>query len=571
MAPFAPASPKRPNVILLMTDDQGYGDFSCTGNPVLKTPALDSLAASSIRFTNFHAAPACTPTRSQLLTGLHCLRNGASSPHGQRTLLKRGLRTMGDIFKANGYRTALYGKWHLGGNFRGFRPHERGFQDAVHFLRGGVQSHPNYWNSDLMNDHLYHSGVLKKFPGYATDLWFKLGARFVLDARRSGTPFFLYLPVNAPHAPLLVPERYRRPYLGLPKETATFFGMIGTVDEQVAKLRSMLKREGLLDDTIFVFLTDNGTAYGEKVFNAGMRGKKGSLYEGGHRVPLWVSWPNGGLRPAGDIDSLTQVQDVLPTLLDLCGMSDAGDTAIEGTSLAPLLRGKPQPELDQRMTVVQFSESEGQGAVLWNDWRLVKDELYRISKDPAQKRDVAGEFPEIAARMREHYRMWWKQVEPHLSLEPYSIGQAGEEVKLTAYDWWHGPRVYNWPHLRRGERSTGRYLLRIEKAGEYEVELRRWPREAGARIRAAVPRYVPFDRFMAFEDDIAPFPPGKALPVVEARVRFGDQEQSKPVDERSLGVTFRFQLGEGSVDLQTWFRLESSEEFGAYYVYIRKA
>ena len=163
----------KPNVIILMTDDQGYGDFSWSGNPVLKTPNLDKLHDESIRFTDFHVAPASAPTRSQLLTGFDAMHNGAYSPHGQHLLLNRDYITMGDVFLQNGYNTALYGKWHLGGNFPGYRPHERGFQDAVYFLRGGHWSHPNYWNSDMMDDYYSHNGKLEKYEGYANDIWFR--------------------------------------------------------------------------------------------------------------------------------------------------------------------------------------------------------------------------------------------------------------------------------------------------------------------------------------------------------------------------------------------------------------
>ena len=304
---------ERPNVVLIMTDDQGYGDFSYHGNPILKTPNMDRLAAESIRLTDFHVAPSCTPTRGQLLTGMDALRNGANSAHGQFFLLKRGLQTMAELFRANGYSTALYGKWHLGGNFVDFRPHERGFEDAVHFLRGGVQSHPNPWNSDLFDDNYYHNGRLEFFPGYATDLWFDLGSRFVWEKLDQRKPFFLYLPLNAPHAPLLVPDTYRQPYLDLDKATATFFGMIAGVDDRIGRLMKFLEEQDAKQNTIVIFLTDNGTANGERVWNAGMRGKKASLYEGGHRVPCWIRWPGGQLRAPSDVSDLTHVQDLLPT------------------------------------------------------------------------------------------------------------------------------------------------------------------------------------------------------------------------------------------------------------------
>ena len=182
---------RQPNVILLMTDDQGYGDLSVHGHPYLKTPNMDRLHSESIRFTNFHVAPVCTPTRSQLMTGMDALRTNAFSPHGQFHLLNQDYKTMAEVFLENGYRTALYGKWHLGGNSIGYRPHERGFEDAVHFLRGGHWSHPNYWNSDCMDDHYYHNGKLEEYQGFANDLWFDLGMEFISECDAEGKPFFL--------------------------------------------------------------------------------------------------------------------------------------------------------------------------------------------------------------------------------------------------------------------------------------------------------------------------------------------------------------------------------------------
>lgn len=561
------AEAPKPNVVLIMTDDQGYGDFSYTGNPILRTPNMDALAAESVRFTDFHVAPSCTPTRGQLMTGFDALRNGATSAHGQRHLLKRRMRTMGQVFLANGYRTALYGKWHLGGNTEGYRPEQRGFEDAVYYLRGGVQSSPNYWNSDLFDDKLFHNGVYEDFPGYATDVWFDLGEEFVRERKAAGEPFFLYLPLNAPHGPLLAPDDYREPYLSLDKQTATFFAMIATVDERLGRFVRMLEEEGLRDDTILVFLTDNGTANGEKIFNAGMRGKKASLYEGGHRVPLWISWPNGGLREAGDVDALTHVQDLLPTLIELCGL-ESPESDFDGVSLAPALRGEEQPELGERKLVVQRHDRKGPAAVMQGKWRWVEGELYDLSTDPGQLTNVALDHPEVADALAARYDAWWASVEPELTLEPYPIGDG--EVMLTAYDWWYGPRVYNWPHLRRGERGYGRYEVVVERPGHYQIRLRRWPRESGHGIREAVPRHVAADPFMAGDEDIEPFPPGRALDIVSAGVRFGAEEQSKPVASDAQDVRFEVSLESGPTDFETWFVDGAGERFGAYYAYIER-
>ena len=557
-----------PNVVVVMTDDQGYGDFSLTGNPILRTPNLDALAAESAWFTDFHVAPSCTATRGQLLTGLDSLRNGASSPHGQRHLLRRGLRTMADEFAERGYRTALYGKWHLGGNTPGHRPHERGFQDAVHYLRGGVQSLPNYWNSDLQDDYLLRNGSYERFEGYATDVWFDLAEAFVRQRREDGEPFLLYLPLNAPHGPLLAPDRYREPYRHLDKETATFFAMIATVDDRIGRFVALLSELTLRDSTILVFLTDNGTANGEEVFSAGMRGKKGSLYDGGHRVPLFVSWPGGQLRPPGKVDALTHVQDLLPTLLDLCNLNPPPGAQYDGVSLAPLLRTGKQPALQDRAVVVQQSDQKGRGAVLWRNWRWVGGELYDLSEDPAQVRDLAGERPDLAAKLAGDYERWWAEVEPGLGLEPYPVGM--EPQMLTSYDWWHGPRVYNWPHLRRGDRGHGRFEVRVERPGRYRVALRRWPRESGLGIRSPADRHVADDPYMAGDPRIEAFPPGRALDILEAGTRFGTVERRMAVEDGAQEIEFEFVLEAGLTEFETWFVDRDGERFGAYYAYVER-
>jgi arylsulfatase len=528
------------------------------------------LAAQSIRLADFHVAPVCTPTRAQLLTGLDALRTGATDATGQRHLLKRGLRTIADYFAGGGYRTALYGKWHLGGNFIDFRPHERGFQDAVHFLRGGVQSHPNHWNSDLFDDFLYHNGRLQQFPGYATDVWFDLAEKFVTKCAEDGQPFFLYLPLNAPHGPLLVPDHFREPYRALDKETATFFGMIASVDHRLPGLLKLLSARGLRENTIVVFLTDNGTANGERVFNAGMRGKKGALYEGGHRVPCWISWPGGDLVAPQVIDVLSTCQDLLPTLLDLCGIQAGDSVRFDGTSLAPSLRGTRQPELDERIVVLQRSEAQGQAAVMWRKWRKVANELFDLQTDPSQTTDVRHLYPDVVKRLESHYETWWAGVKEGLTLERYRLGADDDTVMLTAYDWWYGRRVYNWPHLRRGDTSNGRYEVLIDRAGRYEVALRRWPRESGLGIRDAVERFVPKDAWMAYDDALAPFPPGPAYEIVGAKVRLGDQTLSCNVQPTDREALLQFDLQAGPADLQTWFRTKDGSDFGASYVYIRR-
>jgi len=329
---------KRPNVVLVMTDDQGYGDLGCHGNDVIVTPNLDKLHARSVRLTDFHVDPTCSPTRSALLTGHYSTRTGVWHTIMGRSLLGKHETTVADIFifSTNGYRTAIFGKWHLGDNYP-FRPQDRGFQEVLIHGGGGVGQGPDYWGNDYFDDTYFHNGKEKKFEGYCTDVWFD-GALNFIEANKS-QPFFCYIPTNAPHGPYNVADKYSKPYRdkGVKGNQANFYGMVANIDENMGRLMRRLKELDLEDNTILIFMTDNGTSGGHA---GGMRGKKGSEYEGGHRVPFFVRWPAGGLDGPGDIGWLSAHVDVLPTLIELCGLKKPRGLAFDGTSLARLLKDK---------------------------------------------------------------------------------------------------------------------------------------------------------------------------------------------------------------------------------------
>ncbi len=285
----------RPNVIVVLSDDQGYGDFSCHGNPVLKTPNLDKLHAQSVRLTDFHVAPMCTPTRGQLMSGMDALHNGASSVSAGRSMIRRGIPTMADIFSGGGYKTALFGKWHLGDSYPNL-PNYRGFQEAVYHLGWGITSMADTWENDYFNGRFFHNGKLQPYKGYCTDVWFDLGINWMKERAGRKEPFFLYLPTNAPHGPHWVAEKYKAPYQG--KGPAAFFGMIANIDENMARLEQFLTDSGLRDNTIVIYFNDNGGTAGVRLFNAGMRGAQDDLLR--RRPPGGLLHPLAGrqARPA---------------------------------------------------------------------------------------------------------------------------------------------------------------------------------------------------------------------------------------------------------------------------------
>jgi arylsulfatase len=556
-------SPPRPNVIVLLTDDNGYGDHACLGNPVLKTPNFDRLHRQSVRLTDFHVAPMCSPTRGQLMTGLDGLHSGVTSVCAGRSMIRRGIPTMAEIFAVGGYRTAHFGKWHLGDSYPNL-PHQRGFQESVYHLGWGITSMADLWQNDYFDGRFRHNGVRKQYKGYCTDVWFDLAMKWMKARHRKGEPFFVYLATNAAHGPHWVPDQYKKPYEG--KGPAAFFGMIANLDENLGRLDAFLREQRLWDDTLLIYMNDNGGTAGVNVYNAGMRGHKTEYYEGGHRAVCFVRWPAGPLRKPCDLDALTEVQDILPTLIDLCGLATAKATKFDGLSLAGLLQGTTDT-LPDRMLVVQYGQrpTKWDGAVMWNKWRLLKGaELYDLRTDPGQQKDVAARHPDVVQKMRAHYEQYWAGVEPTLEdFSPISIGADQENpVALSAADW---ANVYcdNMHDLRAGLDRNGPWHLLIERDGTYEIELRRWPKEADAAIASGVP---------AFKAVQGGLPPGRALPIVKARLRIGAVDESKPVAPADKGISFTVKLKAGTrTPMQTWFYDAAGKELcGAYFAYVRR-
>jgi arylsulfatase A-like enzyme len=583
----------RPNVILIMTDDQGYGDLACHGNPVARTPSLDALHEQSIRLSDFHAAPMCTPTRGQLLTGLDAARNGAVNVSSGRTLLRADMKTMADVFRAGGYGTGLFGKWHLGDNYP-YRPQDRGFDESLWFPSSHISSLPDHWENDYFDDVYRRNGSPVRYQGYCTEVFFREAMAWMQDRIAAHEPFLTYLPTNAPHAPLWVPREdrqsiqeafardgHRLPPLSehLRESIISFLAMIRNVDSQVGRLRHFLREQGVERDTIVIFMTDNGSTFGPTYYNAGMRGQKCQLWEGGHRVPCFLHWPAGELGVPREIGGLTQVQDVLPTLIELCGLERPGGVKMDGMSLAPVLRGKAQVPED-RMLTVNFSRMPGEldyptpdspsimrrsgSAVLWRRWRLLEGAaLYDLDSDPQQKVNVAHRHPEIARRMREHLDVWWRDVEPVANqVQRITIGSDAENPMVLSACEWMDVFVDQQRQVRVAERRNGYWHLQVDAAGEYRLQLRRWPQESGLRLREACPATQLTDGELTA---------GVALPIAQARVLIGGQMHTQPVGPADEAASFCVNLAAGATLLHTWFDDEDNQPIcGAYYVSVER-
>lgn len=545
-----------PNIIIILTDDQGYGDLSCHGNPVIHTPNLDGLHAQSLRLTNFHVAPTCAPTRAGLLTGRHWNRAGVWHTVMGRSILYEDEVIIAELLGRAGYRTGIFGKWHLGDNYPS-RPQDKGFQEAVVHGGGGVGQAPDYWGNDYFDDTYWHNGRPTGYSGYCTDIFFSEALRFI-EANRN-QPFFVYLCPNAPHSPYHVDPRYSQPYrdLGLPESLACFYGMISNIDENVGRLIARLDEWGLAENTVLIFMTDNGTS--EHGFNAGMRGRKGSEYEGGHRVPCFIRWPGGKLAPAGtDISQLATNMDIVPTIAELCGIAVPPDLKLDGISLVPLLRGEVSKWLERVVICdsqrVERPEKWRQSAVMTQRWRLINgEELYDILQDPAQQENVAAYYPDVVAQLREAYERWWEDLKP--AFDRYAeivVGHEAENpLRLVCHDWHEVFPPWDQTHILEGQAANGFWAIRVARDGKYQISLRRWPEEANAPITAAVRG-------------------GKPISARSARLRIGEVEREEPVPDGATHVTFEVMLRAGSTRLQTWFLNDAGENRGAYYVYVRR-
>ncbi len=283
----------KPNVVIVITDDQGYGDLSCLGNPVLKTPEIDKLHAEAVRLMDYHVAPTCSPTRSAFLTGHWTNRTGVWHTIMGRSMLRENEVTMGQVFQDNGYATGMFGKWHLGDNYP-YRPEDRGYTEVMRHGGGGVGQTPDYWDNAYFDGSYWHNGEPEKVSGFCTDVFFDYAKQFIKSQRRGRkTVSRLHRDQCSARSDAFAGGVQRAVSAIRASDLANFYGMIANIDDNVGKLREFLDQEGLTDNTIFIFTTDNGTSSGDEVFNAGMRGKKGSQYDGGHRVPFFLHWPQG--------------------------------------------------------------------------------------------------------------------------------------------------------------------------------------------------------------------------------------------------------------------------------------
>lgn len=430
----APAA-RRPNIVFILTDDQGYGDLSCHGNPVLKTPNIDRLYTEGVRFSQFYVSPTCSPTRSALMTGRHEFRNGVTHTILERERLTLKATTLAQVLKNAGYTTGVFGKWHLGDEAE-YQPNRRGFDEVFVHGAGGIgQTYAGSCGdapgNTYFNPAILHNGTFVKTDGYCTDVFFGQALQWI-QAVKGKQPFLAYIATNAPHGPLQVRPEDEARYAGqVPAEVAKFFGMIANIDDNVGRLLAKLQEWGLERDTLVIFMNDNGGTAGVGVHNAGMRGTKGTPWLGGTRAASLWRWP-GTLQP-NTVSQLTAHIDFFPTLAELAGaqLSDAVRQQVEGRSLVPLLRD-PQAAWPDRFLVSHVGRwpkgedpanyKHTQCSIRNTQYQLVstakpgekKWQLFDVQADPGEQTNLAAERPEVVKELDAAYDRWWTSVQPQL-------------------------------------------------------------------------------------------------------------------------------------------------------------
>ena len=427
--PSALTTARLPNVIVIITDDQGYGDLGSTGNPHVSTPHLDRLAAESVVFDRFFVSPVCAPTRASLLTGRYHLRTGTWGVTGGRETMRGSETTLAELLKGAGYRTGAFGKWHNGAHVPS-TPRAQGFDEFFGF-RGG------HWNL-YVDTELERNGRRVRTSGYIADVLTDEAMAFVARNRRQ--PFFLYLALNTPHSPLQVPDAYydRFAARGLDPTLSSVYGMVENIDDNVGRLLARVDATGLREDTLVIFLSDNGPA-GDR-YNAGMRGRKGSVHEGGGRVPFFIRWP--GRLPPHRVDRVAAHIDVVPTIADLAGLPVPDADRLDGRSLRPLLERREGEWPDRPLFTHQARPTGGPnpypGAVRTQQHRLVNEgkgwQLFDMRADPAQAHDVAATHPDLVAGLGGAYDRWFAEVSAHaFTKPPIEVGHAAENpIELDA-------------------------------------------------------------------------------------------------------------------------------------------
>lgn len=497
---------KSPNILLIMTDDQGYGDVGFNGNPLIRTPVMDALAEQGTRVDPFFVSPVCAPTRSSLMTGRYHLRTGVYDTYNGGAMMASEEVTIAEILAGNGYHTGMIGKWHLGDNYP-MRPKDQGFQYSLIHHGGGIgqpgDDFGNYSRGDsaYFDPYLWENGQRIRKKGYCTDIFSAQAIRFLREHKReqSGSPFFLYLAFNAPHTPLQLPGEYLEEYnemalhpqdfdiigenltsmrSGDQEEARRVYGMVSNIDDNLGRIWETLKELGLEEETLVVFLSDNGPQ--QRRYTAGLRNRKGSVYEGGIRVPCIWYWK--GVIPGNSVVREPAAHiDILPTLLDFASVSYSG--AVDGISIRKRLLGTEEPEADRPLFFVWqrgFPQRYVNMSVRQGSYKLVGQhpynqpdtmlQLYNIMEDPNEGNPISATHPVIRDSLKQTLDLWYEEImeSPHLVNPPrIFLGSSEENPVILGRNDWKGPMAMNW----NSPGAYGTWEINVLDPGPYQVKL----------------------------------------------------------------------------------------------------
>ncbi len=460
-----------PNIILIVTDDQGYGDISAHGSPDVSTPNMDILKSQGISLEDFQVSPTCAPTRSAIMTGRHPFKNGITHTILERERMALGITTLPEVLKRGEYTSGIFGKWHLGDE-HDYQPDSRGFDEVFIHGAGGIGqayagSCADAPNNGYFDPTIKHNGTFVKTKGYCTDIFFTQALSWIKKKSKEDKPFFAYIATNAPHGPFIAPEKYKEKFIdqNYPEDAQGFYGMIENIDDNLGILLDKLNTWEIANNTILIFMSDNGKTGGGKndvhgeTYNAGMKGLKGSAHEGGTRVPFFIRWP-GEFNSEKTVDILLNHYDLLPTLADIAGINISDIPNLDGQSFLPYLKDEAYKANDRyrfvhggRWPLNPENTSNQRGSERWigtiqssnpdssiykncavrnERYRYVNNkELYDVLKDPGETQNIASENQEVVVQMRKVYDEWWSNVRPYMVNE--NVPLAKEKPFWTEY------------------------------------------------------------------------------------------------------------------------------------------
>jgi arylsulfatase A-like enzyme len=480
----------RPNVLLIVTDDQGWGDLGVHGNDKIRTPNIDRLARQGVELTRFYVSPVCAPTRASLMTGRYNYRTRAIDTYEGRAIMHPDEVTLAQVLGGAGYRTGIFGKWHLGDHYP-CRAMDKGFSEALVIPGGGLvqPSDPPEGNS-YFDPWLEHNGEKVKAKGYCSDVFADATIQFIDASAKAGRPFFAYLPFNAPHMPLQVADELVKPYrdAGLDEKTAKAYAMITNIDANVGRVLAALDENKIVADTFVIFMTDNGPQVPR--FNGVLRSTKGSAYDGGIHVPCFMRWP-GRFNAGAKVERIAAHIDLFPTILAACDVPAPRDVKLDGVNLLPALSagGREDGTWPDRTLYLQWHRGDvpdagRNAAAVSQRFKLVqplgmapgpapknaKWELYDLESDPGEQHNLAAEKPDIVEKMRKDYEAWFADVTATRGFAPVParLGSDRENpVLLTLQD----RREDRGEAEGKGAGIVGFWAVDVEKSGDYDVTL----------------------------------------------------------------------------------------------------